>query len=285
VSGSYADAFTFRAWDRSVTTTGGVYKNTTTNGTSTEFSAATDTVSQYVVKPVTINTVSTDDVLNTAEALVISGTADNNATVALNVKGQTVNVVADASGNWNFDGSKVRYIMVRKDLENKAYAATGDIQVDAVWNIGDVRAMDGATNRSSSATVTYSANGTRSPNGSLIDGLDTTFVEILGSSYSAADRDVWVQLDLGASYALSSIDVLGRSGGDRAERLNGSVVYTSNQDMSAMTRAQLDAAFNINSSVVSLNNDGTVYTVTSPTSTNGLDLVAGSNTISGFFSI
>ena len=55
------------------------------------------------VKPVTINTVSSDDVLSTSEALVISGTAENNATVALTVKGQIVNVVADASGNASID--------------------------------------------------------------------------------------------------------------------------------------------------------------------------------------
>ena len=275
--GTVSSALTFRAWDQA----GGAAEGAVTwfTGTTASYSTATDTISQYVVKPVTINAVSTDDIVSTAETLVISGTADNNATVALTVKGQTVNVVADASGNWSYDGSKVRYVMVRKDLENKAYGTgLGDTQVDTMWNIGDVRAMDGLTNRATSATVTFSANGTKSPNGSLIDDSASTYVEIGGSSYSAADRDVWVQLDLGASYALSSIDVLARAGG-WAERLNGSVVYTSGQDMSAMTRAQLDEAFNVNSSVVSLNNDGTVYTLTSPTSTNGLDLATGSNTI------
>ena len=97
--GTIASAFTFRAWDQS----GGAAEGAVTvfgTGTSASYSAATDTVSQYVVKPVTINAVSTDNVVGASESLVVSGTAENNATVALSVKGQTVNVVADVSGNW-----------------------------------------------------------------------------------------------------------------------------------------------------------------------------------------
>jgi hypothetical protein len=40
------------------------------------------------------------------------------------------------------------------------------------------------------------------------------------------------------------------------------VVYTSTHDMSGMTRAQLDAAVNVNSAVVAVNNDQLTFTVT-----------------------
>ena len=55
--------------------------------------------------------------------------------------------------------------------------------------------------------------------------------------------------------------------------------YTSNQDMSGMTRAQLDAAMNVASTVVAVGNDNPMFTIASPVSVSGLGLVTGSNTI------
>jgi hypothetical protein len=104
-NGNISDAFTFRAWDKTITTTGGVYKDTTINGGITEFSAATDTVSQYVVKPVTINAVSTDNLVGASEVLVVSGTSDANATVTVTIGGTGYNVTANASGIWTYTGS------------------------------------------------------------------------------------------------------------------------------------------------------------------------------------
>ncbi len=278
-SGELLDAVTFRAWDRTDNQPDGGRLNVTATGGSTPFSTAQDTVSQTVVKAVTVDNISTDNIVNPSEPLVITGTADNNATVAVTLGGQTTQVLADGSGNWRYDGTTVRYIMVRKDLKTTAYGTgTGDVQVNAMWSIGDVRAISGGSNVALSKTVLYSANGTRSANGSLVDGLESTFVEIAGSTVSPSGSDVWMQVDLGAPYNLSSIDVLARSGG-WAERLNGSVVYTSNQDMSTLSRGQLDSAFHVGRAEVALNNDGTVFTVPSPVSGNALDLAVGGNTL------
>ena len=60
--------------------------------------------------PLTINTVSTDNVMASSEVLVVSGTAAGNTTVTLGINGQTVNTTSDATGNWSYDGAKVRYI-------------------------------------------------------------------------------------------------------------------------------------------------------------------------------
>jgi hypothetical protein len=82
--GTVADALTFRAWD-ATTGTEGLTGDAAANGGTTAFSTATDTVSSYAVAPVTINVVSTDDLVNVSEPLLITGKADPNAVVTLNM--------------------------------------------------------------------------------------------------------------------------------------------------------------------------------------------------------
>ena len=90
----------------------------------------------HVVRPVSIDAMSSDNVVNAAEALVITGKADAGATVAVNINSQTFNVTADSNGNWSYDGTTVRYIMVRKDLKTTVYGeGRGDVQVNALWNL------------------------------------------------------------------------------------------------------------------------------------------------------
>ena len=195
VSGSYVDAFTFRAWDRSVTTVGGVYKDTTTNGTTTEFSAATDTVSQYIVKPVTINAVSTDNIVAPSETLTLSGTADPSATVTLTANSQSFNVTADSSGNWSYDGSKVRYVMVRKSLSNLPISTSPNFEMNGVFSMGELEIMDGSSTRLTPTAVTESSGFSTTE--SISDNDATTFVETLGLDLGASGGDAWVQVDLG----------------------------------------------------------------------------------------
>ena len=111
-TGATADALTFRAWD-TTTGTDGLTADTTTNGGTTAFSTATDKVSAYVVAPVTINAVSTDNLINGFESVVITGKADPNAVVSVNT-GTTGTVTADASGNWEYTVPKIPVVpMVR----------------------------------------------------------------------------------------------------------------------------------------------------------------------------
>ena len=98
-----------------------------------------------VVAPVTINTVSTDSVLGGSEALVVTGTAAPNTTVSMTVNDKVVNVTADASGHWDYQGVMVRYIMVRKTLQNLAennpdFSANGVMTV-----VGNHEALRGST--------------------------------------------------------------------------------------------------------------------------------------------
>jgi hypothetical protein len=279
-TGTVSDAITIRAWDR---TSGadGAYFSATPNGTSTAFSTATDTVAQQVVVPVTINAISTDSVMASSEALVVGGTAAASATVAVGINGQTVNVTSDSSGNWTYDGTKVRYIMVRKTLANTSAA-------DGHLTIGDVSAIQvgtgtnvamGATQTVSNANAFYFTSGGFSTAGNIHDGstIDntSTFAEAYGINTSAltADGDAWVQLDLGAAYALSSIVVNTRGGNTGyTERTNGANIYASAIDMSSMTRAQLNASPVVNSSLIS----GLVANVTSQAFTNSTPSIYGS---------
>ena len=66
--GDVTDAITFRAWD-TTTGTDGQTGNASVNDGTTAFSKDSDTVSEYVVAPVTINAVSVDNLLNLIKPL------------------------------------------------------------------------------------------------------------------------------------------------------------------------------------------------------------------------
>jgi VCBS repeat-containing protein len=262
--GNVADALTFRAWD---TTTGteGQTANVTPSGGTTAFSQLADTVNSYVVAPVTINAVSTDDLVNVSEPLLISGKADPNAVVTLNINSQNFNVTANATGDWSYDGSKVRYVMVRKSLMNLP-TTDPDYNLKGILTIGEVEIYEKTTGQNAStwAGVTQSySNVSTFTTGSLRD-LNAyytagNYVETSGSQMGLAagvNQDAWVQIDLGAAYSLSVIKLMGAQ--NTNARMNGATIYTSATDMSALTKAQLDSSVLVNKStpVTGLTNAG-----------------------------
>ncbi|PUE44384.1 hypothetical protein B9Z47_18225, partial [Limnohabitans sp. 2KL-1] len=285
--GTVADALTFRAWD-STTGTDGLTGNTTTNGGTTAFSTTTDTVSDYVVAPVTINVVSADDLVNPKETLLISGKADPNAVVTLNINSQNINVTANATGDWSYDGSKVRYVMVRKTLQNLA-ETDPNFAANGVMTIGDVTVMSGGTNVAITATQTTSNRASFQYTGgayydkSIHDGsvAENSFAEAYGFAVpGGAGGDVWVQLDLGDWYSVDSIDVRARN--NLGTRANGTKVYVSTDDMSALSTVQLNAAVNVGapSTVSGMTNVGsTTYQIVETVATYANSLLAGPNTI------
>ncbi|PUE47863.1 hypothetical protein B9Z47_08305 [Limnohabitans sp. 2KL-1] len=240
-AGAVADALTFRAWD---TTTGteGQTANVTPSGGTTAFSQTPDTVSEYVVQPVTINVVSTDDLVAKGEAIPLTGKADPNALVSLNINGAIREVTADALGDWSYNASpvaavqQVRYIMVRKNLLN---GNGGD--ADGYFGISELSASQGGTNLAAGKTVTTSLGGVSGTTTVLTDGSLSGGVSVLAAG------EQWVQIDLGASYAVDSVKAgavqgINGYGYSNSMGLNGATIYTSLTDMSAMTTTQLNAA-------------------------------------------
>nr|WP_255418209.1 VCBS domain-containing protein [Limnohabitans sp. T6-20] len=292
-SGTVADALTFRAWD-GTTGTDGSTGNASVNDGTTAFSAASDTVSEYVVAPVTINVVSTDDLVNVSEPLLITGKADANAVVTLNINSQNVNVTANANGDWSYDGSKVRYIMVRKSLMN---LASTDPQYDlkGILTIGEMEVYEKTTGQNvatwSGVTQTYS-NASVFTTGSLRDmnSYYTAghYVETSGSQMGLAtgvSQDAWVQIDLGAAYSLSDIKLVGAE--NTNAHMNGAMIYTSATDMSTLTKAQLDSSVLVNRStpVTGLTNSGWQGFHASADAIYGNLLSEGANTITASESV
>jgi hypothetical protein len=228
-----ANNVTFRAWDQT-TGTEGNYVATATNGGTTAFSSATDTVSEQVVRPVTINTVSTDSIIAMNEAMPLTGTANPGATVNLNVGGTTRTVVADASGNWSYSTKLepvVRYVMVRKDLNGSfpdTYSATG------IFTIADIKVNSGATNLAAGQAV---STGT----GNTMEGSVTYLTDSQTSTYYETSEagEQWVQLDLGGYYRVDSVQISARDGWQ--SRANGANIFMSAYNLSGKTTAQLNA--------------------------------------------
>jgi hypothetical protein len=153
----------------------------------------------------------------------------------LSINGTSRSVVADASGNWSYNVAPkpvVRYVMVRKSVDGSGDPYTQN----GLFTIADVSVTFGGTDVASGKTVTYgkgqSTTNTAAQN--ITDTNTTTFYE------TSTAGEQWVQVDLGAYYRADSIKVDGRSawGG----RLNGSTIYTSGENMSGQTTAQLNAA-------------------------------------------
>jgi hypothetical protein len=233
-------AVTLCAWDQT-TGTDGAFATTATNGGTSAFSAATDTVSVQVVRPVTINAVSTDNIVAMNEAAVVSGKADANATVTLNVGGTQRTVTANGSGDWSYTAQVVpvvRYVMVRRDLDGSV--TTNGSTDTGVFSIADIAVKEGNTNLASGKAVT-SGVGTvtreailGNATNSLTDGSQSTIFEI-----TTPNSEAWVQVDLGGYFRVDQVLVTARS--NWVSRLNGSKVYMSSTNLSGKTTAELDA--------------------------------------------
>jgi trimeric autotransporter adhesin len=276
--GTAADAVTFRAWDQT-SGTEGTYVSTATTGGTSAFSSATDTISEQVVRPVSMSTISADGQVTQREAVVVSGVADAGATVTGTINGNAFSTTADGSGNWSYTPGKVRYIMIRDSLQNLSQGTTNGFETDGVFNMSELRALDASgTNVALNKTVTFSSVGWPAT-GSVVDGDTNTMVEALGSWSTTIGGEPWLQIDLGSEVSITSIEALSRN--NWATRLNGATIYTSTTDMSTLTRAQLDSTATINSSVINgLSGSGIqTYTFASPNSSVANGLNVGSNTV------
>ena len=229
--GTTSDLITLRAWDGS-SGSDGSYVNAVTNGGVSAFSGGTDTVSQRVMG-IIIDSVSTDDRVAHHEAVVLTGKSDPGAALSVQINGRAQAVTADADGLWRYTLPStaalpmVRYIMVRDILDSSgAYGASG------VFNLTELQAFQGDTSLSQGklARVSWSSGTVNE----LTDNNRATYVEKSGPA------EVWVQVDLGAWYRVDRVELAGRSGWP--DRTNGATLYTSANDMSMMTSAQLNAA-------------------------------------------
>jgi hypothetical protein len=268
-SGSASSAVTFRAWDQA-TGSQGTYASTAVNGNEASFSSATDTISEQVVRPVTISAVSTDNVVTKNEALVLNGTANPGATVALSINsGSSVDVVADASGNWSYNSNMVRYVMVRKVI------GAAD---NTVFAITDLSVYDGAgTKISVGKNITQSAS---LGNTSFANINDSDTGSIAEKTVSTG-ADVWVQIDLGGLYQVSQITATPRlTNWEQTTRLSGATIFASATDMSASTKAQLDASTSVSKSVIFVDTIVRSHSFNNPGSTSSEALLnSGSNSI------
>ena len=264
--GTLSDAMTFRAWDQSSGLEGS-YVSTAVNGGTSAFSTATDTIAQQVVRAVTINTVSTDSIVINGEAFAVSGTAEANATVALSVNGTTVNVTADASGNWSYDSSQVRYVMVRKNSSG-------------LFAITEIQAFAGGVNVALNKTANLMTSSNQ-PGYSFGFPERNTDGNVDDASFESNYGDHWVQVDLGGYYSLDSVTVYARRANqEQVDRLNGATIYTSTHSMSGMSISALEASGIVHTQLIS----GMVlptfsYTDASPRPVSADILLSGANTI------
>ncbi|WP_165803879.1 Ig-like domain-containing protein [Limnohabitans planktonicus] len=231
-----ANDVTFRAWDQT-TGTEGSYVSTETNGGTTAFSSATDTISELVVRAVTINTVSTDNIVAMNEAVPLTGTANPGATVNLTVNSTARSVVADASGNWSYDTKLkpvVRYVMVRKTVDGSA--AIDPLSQNAAFDVSEISVMSGGVNVATGKAATYGMGQTTSTTSSaaMTDNNTSTYLE------ASEEGEQWVQVDLGAYYRIDSITAYSRV--DWGLRLNGATIYASGENLAGQTTAQLTTA-------------------------------------------
>ena len=274
--GTISDALTLRAWD---TTSGveGEYASTSDHGGISAFSSQTGTIGLQVVRAVTINTVSADDQVVMNESIPLSGAAQANAVVVLNINGAERSVTADGSGNWTYDTKlvpEVRYVMVRKLLNGTFpdfYASQG------VFNISDINVLSNGTNVAAGRVVSVGSNTRQTGTStSLTDGAQNT------SHESTTVGEAWVQVDLGDYYRVDAIELIARP--SWAGRLDNSTIYASVNDMSGLTSAQLTAAaLGNNASVLSYgvlgSSDASPFRVNLPNASDKDVFTHGSNTI------
>jgi len=119
-----------------------------------------------------------------------------------------------------------RYVMVRKKVVSGHYQETS-----ALLAISELEVFSEGVNVAAGRPTQFSwANGTSSV---LTDSNSSSFTE------TSNVGEVWVQVDLGSWYTISSVKAVGRSGWGR--RLLESKIYLSDSDMTGYTTAQLDA--------------------------------------------
>jgi VCBS repeat-containing protein len=281
-SGTASSAVTFRAWDK---TTGaeGDFVSTATNGGTSAFSSATDTLSELVVRPVTINAVSTDNIVAMNEAVTLTGKADPNATVTLNVGGTTRTVTANASGDWTYTPKLVpvvRYVMVRKDLDG---TFVDPYNPKGAFDIADIAVMQGTTNLAAGLAVTTGLN--TASTGSLTSLTDASQI----SWYEAlTPGEQWVQVDLGGYYRVDQVVITDREGW--ASRTNGSNIYMSSTNLSGKTSAQIEADVTsglVSKTVITASNasagvmNGFTTTAVNATNPDNLGTITAAESVSG----
>ncbi|WP_228768010.1 S-layer family protein [Limnohabitans sp. DM1] len=280
--GTLNDAVTIRAWDQTSGTEGS-YVSTATNGGATAFSNTTDTISQQVVRPVTVNTVSSDSQIVMNEAVPLTGTADPNATVNLNINGTMRTVVADGSGNWSYSSKLVpliRYVMVRDVLDGTSgSSSTGFL------SLSELRVMVDGVDVAAGRAVTHGTGkvlaGATLPTTSLLtDGSTGTHTEYGGG----ANAEVWVEVDLGDYYRVDTVEVIHRL--TWPDRLNGAKIYTALTQQSLATSAELLTASNANPPTVKIStisglvtNNATPFVATQANATDDDPFVNGTNVI------
>jgi hypothetical protein len=147
-----------------------------------------------------------------------------------------------------------RYIMLRQNGTSNLFDAA------------DLNVMSGGVNVALNKAITsnYFFN-VGAPIRNLVDGDAGTLAE-----YSANTTDLWVQVDLGANYAIDAINLIARPG--FVGRADSLLVLTSQADMSALSLATLQAGANGTVSNVGLTSFGTAQTLSlAPVATTGVD--------------
>lgn len=225
------DGITLRAWDRSNAGMAGGYANTTVNGGATSFSTQTNVVTLDIAR-FSVNPVSADNLLHLGETASISGLALPGAQISLTFpSGQVKSVTADSSGVWSLSVSAspqtARYVMLRKTSLN-----TDPYGIDSVWNVSDINVMSNGTNVAANQAAKLS--WTSATTSDVTNGLTSDFAEV-----NAVGTN-WIQIDLGSALPIDSVQVFARSAWEN--RLNGTSVYMSTTDMSAMGVDQLASA-------------------------------------------
>jgi VCBS repeat-containing protein len=270
-TGTISDAITFRAWDMTANITEGVYTSTAANGGKAQFSELSDTVSVQVVKPVTINNVSTDNIIVLNESIPLTGTANANATVNLSINGTARSVVADASGNWSYDTKSVdlvRYVMVRKPLNGTG----GAYDPNGIFSIDELKVMVNGVDVAAGKQVRI-GTGTTSAGfvNYLTDGTTGYFETGPGTA-----TDAWVEIDLGAQYRVDSVYVTPRTGWSM--RLNDAKVFTGLTEQYGASTARLISTGNSTITNVA-STDNTPVSVVQPNGGDKDPINVGANTI------
>ncbi len=157
------------------------------------------------------------------KATSTAGTASSAVSFTENTIG-SLSITPD-SGPAQLNGT-VRYIMLRQNGTSN------------VFNLADLQVMSGGQNVAlNKKVVSNYAFNVGLPENLLVDGSSATYAES-----SANTTDLWVQVDLGANYAIDAVNLAARSG--FLARANNLYVFTSANDMSAMSLATLTGGAN-----------------------------------------
>jgi fibronectin-binding autotransporter adhesin len=147
-AGKVASALTFRAWDQT-TGTAGDLANTTSNGGSTSFSAATETASLYVINLPDVRTITFQDGLDNGGATPYAGTSDTQLSQA--APDDTTLGTTDPSAGLNVDfsgGSDGALVLLRYDAmfgNGPGQIPLGSLIVSAVLTLTTVNEGHGGS--------------------------------------------------------------------------------------------------------------------------------------------